>query len=85
MIPVIGPCFIAQELTSLDDKGLRAECFPSWRRFVLKAWFKPEENLAVGPGMCLVALALPTAIGIDLLGWLAGGGADFTQPGRAAQ
>jgi uncharacterized membrane protein YadS len=38
---------------------------------LVKALFRSEDSLAVGLGVAVVALALPTAAGIDLLGWLA--------------
>ena len=37
----------------------------------MKAWYATEDGLAVWLGLIVVALALPSAVGVDLLGWLA--------------
>jgi uncharacterized membrane protein YadS len=37
----------------------------------VRSWYATEDGLAVWLGLIVVALALPTAAGFDLLGWLA--------------
>ncbi len=37
----------------------------------MRSWFATEDGLAVWLGLLIVGLALPAAVGVDLLGWLA--------------
>ena len=37
----------------------------------MRSWYTTEDGLAVWLGVIVVALALPAAAGVDLLGWLA--------------
>jgi uncharacterized membrane protein YadS len=37
----------------------------------VRSWFATEDGLAVWLGLLIVGLALPAAVGVDLLGWLA--------------
>jgi uncharacterized membrane protein YadS len=38
---------------------------------IVRRWFATEDGLALLAGALVVLLALPTAVGVDLLGWLA--------------
>src|SRR3954451_11505896 len=38
---------------------------------IMRAWFSTEDVWAVWLGLLVVILALPAAVGIDLLGWAA--------------
>jgi len=53
-------------------------------RLRIKSWFATEDGLAVWLGVIVVALALPAAAGVDLLGWLAAPQV-WLEAGRAAQ
>ncbi len=44
---------------------------PNGKAAVVKTWFASEDGLAVWSGVLVVLLALATAAGVDLLGWLA--------------
>lgn len=48
----------------------------------MKSWYATEDGLAVWLGLMVVALALPTAAGVDLLGWLAATHV-WLEPGKA--
>ena len=50
------------------DSTLR---IPTKRQSTVKSWYATEDGLAVWLGLIVVALALPAAAGVDLLGWLA--------------
>src|ERR1700677_2319975 len=44
---------------------------PTKRQSTVRSWYATEDGLAVWLGLIVVGLALPTAAGVDLLGWLA--------------
>ena len=48
----------------------------------MKSWYATEDGLAVWLGLIVVALALPAAAGVDLLGWLAATHV-WLEPGKA--
>ena len=50
----------------------------------MKSWYATEDGLAVWLGLIVVALALPAAAGVDLLGWLAATHV-WLEPARAVQ
>ena len=50
----------------------------------MKSWYSTEDGLAVLLGLVVVALALPAAAGVDLLGWLAAPQA-WLETGKAVQ
>ena len=53
------------------DREIRAAINEEKRIAQVKRWYATEDMLAVWLGLLVVALALPAAAGIDLLGWLA--------------
>src|ERR1700721_1582398 len=54
------------------------------RQSAVKSWYATEDGLAVWLGLIVVALALPAAAGVDLLGWLAATQV-WLAPGKAVQ
>ena len=48
----------------------------------MKSWYATEDGLAVWLGLIVVGLALPAAVGVDLLGWLAATHV-WLEPGKA--
>jgi uncharacterized membrane protein YadS len=54
------------------------------RQSKVKSWYATEDGLAVWLGLIVVALALPAAAGVDLLGWLAATQV-WLEPGKAVQ
>jgi uncharacterized membrane protein YadS len=59
--------------------------FRSWTELtIVKAWYATEDGLAVWLGLIVVVMALPTAAGVDLLGWLMAPQV-WLEAGKAAQ
>ena len=58
---------IIPELKSQRSDGL---LYPQGR-YSVRSWFASEDWFAVWLGLAVVLIALPTAAGIDLLGWVA--------------